>query len=136
MRLFGDSQIEWQDKSHFMIIASRQMRRILIDHARSAETAKRDKRAESTLSEDISLPISINPDLLALNEALKDLEKLHPRACQVVELRFFGGLTEEEAAKVLGVSVTTVKREWRFARAWLHERISGSNEDNPTQGNL
>jgi RNA polymerase sigma factor (TIGR02999 family) len=112
-----------------MIIASRQMRRILIDHARSIKTAKRDKWAESTLSEDTSLPIPINPDLIALNEALKDLEKLHPRVCQVVELRLFGGLTEEEAAQLLDVSVTTIKREWKFARAWLFEQIRGSNED-------
>jgi len=126
MRLFGENQIDWQDRSHFMIIASRQMRRILVDHARSSRTAKRDWRLQSnSTADDLLFSALGNDEIDALNEALEDLEKLYPRACQVVELRFFAGLTEVEMARVLDVSVTTVKREWRFARAWLYDHIRG-----------
>lgn len=126
LRLFGDGQIDWQDRAHFFVIVSRQMRRILIDRARGAAAAKRDGGAHGLPLEEAEFlsPLS-DPDLAALDDALQDLEKLRPRACQVVELRFFGGLTEEETAQVLQVSASTVKREWKFARAWLLQQLRG-----------
>ncbi|MEP7336409.1 MAG: ECF-type sigma factor [Acidobacteriota bacterium] len=120
VRLFGESQVDWQTRSHFLIIAAMQMRRLLIDHARAAATAKRNGR-NVPLEEAAALPLANPPDLVALDDALRDLEKLRPRACQVVELRFFGGLTEEEAARVIGISPTTVKREWQWAKTWLYD---------------
>ncbi|MDQ3013356.1 MAG: ECF-type sigma factor [Acidobacteriota bacterium] len=124
VRLFGESLMDWQTRSHFLIVAATQMRRLLIDHARAAATTKRDGRGRSVpLEEAAALPLANTPDLVALDDALQDLEKLRPRACQVVELRFFGGLTEDEAARVLEVSATTVKREWKWAKAWLYDQM-------------
>ena len=128
LRLFGEDRIDWQDRSHFLIIVSRQMRRILIDHARASATAKRDGRPHGLpLEEAALLPPKSNSDLVALDDALQDLEKLRLRASQVVELRFFGGLTEEETAQVLGISPTTAKREWKYARAWLYGQLRGQS---------
>lgn len=124
LRLFGEDRIEWQNRSHFLIIAARQMRRLLIDHARTTRAAKHNGRGRrAPLEEAALLPVPSAPDLVALDEALQSLEKLRLRAGQVVELRFFIGLTEAEIARVLGVSVTTVKREWKFARAWLYDEM-------------
>jgi RNA polymerase sigma-70 factor (ECF subfamily) len=126
--LFGEEQIAWHDRSHFLLIAWRQMRRILIDRARAAATAKRDGRVHDLPLEDVVWQSTLSdPDLIALDDALQDLEKLHSRACQVVELRFFGGLTEEETAEPLGISPSTAKREWKFARAWLHQQLRGQH---------
>lgn len=122
VRLFGADRVEWQNRSHFLIVAARQMRRLLIDHARTSRAAKHNGR-RAPLEEAALLPVPGDPDLVALDEALQSLEKLRPRAGQVVELRFFVGLTEEEIARVLGVSATTVKREWKFARAWLYDEM-------------
>lgn len=126
LRLFGEHEIDWQNKSHFLIIAARQMRRILVDHARAAQTAKRYRgRGQASIEEAAMLPINQTTDLVALNDALSGLEKLYPRAGEVIHLRFFVGLTEEDTARVLGISPTTVKREWAFARAWLYEQMGG-----------
>ena len=128
LRLFGENPVELQSRQHFLIIAARQMRRILIDHARATVSAKRNGNGLAvSLEEAPILPLMKDPDLIDLNEALHGLEKLYPRAGQVVELRFFTGMTEEEIAKTLGVSATTVKREWKFARAWLYDQIRGVN---------
>ncbi|MGH9836355.1 MAG: ECF-type sigma factor [Blastocatellia bacterium] len=128
LRLFGENHIDWQNREHLLHVAARQMRRLLIDHARTAGAAKRDGRERvASLEEADFLPLTRNPDLIELEEALQGLEKLHPRVGRVVELRFFAGMTEEEAAKALGVSATTVKREWKFARAWLYDQIRGVN---------
>lgn len=124
LRLFGEERIDWQDRSHFLIVAARQMRRILIDHARSNSTVKRDgQRNAIPLEGAAAFAAATDPDLVALNAALLELEKLRPRACQVVELRFFVGLKEDEVGRVLEISTTTVKREWRWARAWLYDRL-------------
>ncbi len=100
------------------------MRRILIDHARAAAAAKRDGGAHNLPLEEAAFlsPLS-NPNLVALDDALQDLEKLRPRACQVVELRFFGGLTEEETAQALSISTTTARREWTFAKVWHYDQL-------------
>ena len=111
------------------------MRRILIDHARARVADKRGGVQErvSLSAVDSWNPVARSEDLLALDEALAKLEKADPRAARVVELRFFGGLSEEEVAEALGVSVITVKRDWRAARAWLVGRLSSERRRPPTR---
>lgn len=130
LRLFnppGSAEpVEWQDRNHFFVVAARQMRRLLVDHARAKHAAKRDgerQRVELTAADAHTAPLDL--DLLALNQALSRLEADHPRAAQVIELRYFAGLTEAEAAEALGIGLTTLKREWEFARAWLFQQLSG-----------
>lgn len=124
LRLFSDDRIDWQGRSHFLIVAARQMRRILIDRARTAGTVKRNGQRQSLPIENaLLLPSVTNDDLIKLDDALQSLEKLRRRTCQIVELRFFVGLTVEEIAQVLDISVTTVKREWNYAKAWLYDQI-------------
>ena len=125
LRLFGENKIDWQERSQFFIVAARQMRRILIDYARAAAAAKYNGGGQIIpLDEATQLP-STDIEVMELNEALRSFEKLHFRASRVVKLRYFVGLTEEEIANALGVSVTTVKREWKFARLWLYDHIRG-----------
>ena len=125
MRLIDISDISWQDRAHFFAVAARQLRRILIDHARGVNARKRGHGHIEVELTDIDAPVkAISEDLIAVNEALDELEKLDSRCAQAVELRFFAGLTEDEAAQVLGVSKATVKRDWDFARAWLHSRLA------------
>ncbi len=134
MRLV-DQRVDWQSRAHFFAIASSAMRRILVDHARRVHTDKRGK-AVAPLSLDEALAVAApapqmgDLDLFSLDRALQKLEALDPQQGRIVELRFFGGLTVEEAAEVLGVSATTVKREWAIAKAWLlnaleHESAEG-----------
>lgn len=130
LRLFGENQVELHNRQHFMIVAARQMRRILIDHARAAKAVKRNGgEGFVPLEERTLLTFTSNPDPSELNELLQDLERLYPRAGEIVNLRFFVGLTEGEVAKVLDISETTVKREWKFARAWLYDQMRGSDEN-------
>lgn len=124
LRLFGESAIEYQDRGHFCLIAARQMRRILVDHARAQHAARRaGDLIKVPLEELAEMPQPIQQDLAALDDALTDLERLHPRTGQVVELRFFGGLTEQEIAALLEVSISTVKRDWEFAKVWLYSQV-------------
>jgi RNA polymerase sigma factor (TIGR02999 family) len=111
------------------------MRRILIDHARARVAEKRGgvQQRVSLSAVDGWNPVARSEDLLALDEILAKLEKADPRAARVVELRFFGGLSEEEVAEVLGVSAITVKRDWRAARAWLVGRLSSRRQRAPSQ---
>jgi RNA polymerase sigma-70 factor, ECF subfamily len=132
VRLFSAKPIEWQNRSHFLVVAARQMRRLLIDHARTAKAAKHNG-SRAALEEAALLPRLNDPDLVALDEALQALEKLRPKAGQVVELRFFAGLTEAEIARVLGLSVTTIKREWKFAKAWLYDELQRRAPQGPTK---
>ena len=125
VRLLGAEPILYQDRAHFFAIAAQTMRRILIDHARARGARKRggeEERVTLTAVEGWS-PIGHNDDILSLDQALTKLAKADPRAARVVELRFFGGLREEEVAEVLGISVITVKRDWKVARAWLIGRL-------------
>lgn len=133
LRLFnplGDSEpITWHDRQHFFAVAARQMRRLLVDHARAKHAAKRAgdwQRVELTADAAHTAPLSI--DLLALDQTLARLEADHPRAAKVVELRYFGGLTEAEAAEALGIGLTTLKRDWEFARAWLYQQLKPASE--------
>lgn len=118
LRMIAISRIEWQNRAHFFAIAARVMRQILVDFARSRRASPR-AGPQVTLDEALVPSAVRHPDLVALDEALKRLESVHPRKSQVVELRYFGGLKLEEAATVLGVSRDTVKRDWRFAKLWL-----------------
>ena len=125
VRLTGGEPFSYNNRAHFAAVAAQTMRRILIDHARARIAAKRGGeqwRVSLTAVEDWS-PGRQSEDMLALDEALAKLERNDPRAARVVELRFFGGLTEDEVAEVLGVSAITVKRDWRAARAWLIGRL-------------
>ena len=126
VRLVDQSRVQWVDRAHFLAIASRAMRFVLIDHLRARAALKRGALEEPLPIEDIQVAEAgprTGSDLLALNEALERLGSLSPRLGQLIEYRFFGGLTHEEIAEVMGLSVRTVKRDWTRARAWLYEMI-------------
>ena len=123
-----DQTVELQNRAHFFGVAAQVMRCILVDHARAHQAAKRGGGAHKlSLDEVAELAEGQAVDLIALDDALKALAALDPQQSRVVELRYFGGLTVEEAAEVLGVSPATVKRDWTTARAWLHREISKSS---------
>ena len=124
-RLVQQPQIPWQNRAHFLATASRLMRHILVDHARTRQAAKRGGIQNQVTLDDALLSSSEqSTDILALNEALERLAKLDPRQSQIVEMHFFGGLTSEEIASVLEVSNRTVKRDWSMARAWLKGELT------------
>ena len=125
MRLIDQHSVDWSNRAHFFSIAAEMMRRILVNHAVSRKAQKRGE-GETLLSLDqaIQFPNRQNLDLLLLDEALKRLTEFDPTQARIVEMRFFAGLTNEEVAQVLGVSDSTVKREWRSAKAWLQKEVS------------
>lgn len=128
MRLTKIQKVDWQGRAHFFATAANVMRRILVDHARAARAEKRDGfRNPVSLEEGSVLSSARSSELLALDDALDRLTKLNTRQSRIVELRFFGGLNEEETGSVLGISVRTVKRDWRVAKAWLYNEISASH---------
>jgi RNA polymerase sigma factor (TIGR02999 family) len=125
VRLARGERGGWQDRAHFFAVSARAMRHILIDHARSQGSAKRAGGAPPLALDEASVPSRARPaDVLALDDALRRLEEQDPRRSRVVELRYFGGLTNEEIAEVLKVSPATVERDWRYARAWLHRQLA------------
>lgn len=119
MRLIGQERADFQNRSHFFALAAQTIRRILVDHARARRRVKRDHGMRVTLSETVAGADEKSLDLLALEDALVELEALSPRQVRVVELRYFTGLEVEETAAALGISAATVKRDWNFARAFL-----------------
>lgn len=124
LRLVGQAGLEWPSRAHFYAFSAHLIRRILVDHARRRNRAKRGGLSEKiTLVEMAGLALEKSPDLVALDEALCGLEKVDPRKAMVVELKFFAGLTLEEIAEQLGISSETVSREWRRARAWLYSAL-------------
>lgn len=124
-RLTDQREVSWQNRAHFFGIAAQAMRRILVDHARSHLYAKRGGGAQKlSLDEAMGVPDQQGVELTALDEALNKLETIDPRQSRIIELRYFGGLSIEATAEVLGISPATVKREWSMARAWLHRQIS------------
>ena len=124
MRLIDQREVRWQNRAHFFAIAARMMRRILIDHARGRHYEKRGGGAPHVaLDEAAELSDGRAAEMVALDEALDALAALDERKGRVVEMRFFGGLSAEEIAEVLGVSPDTVAREWRRAKAWLHREM-------------
>ena len=131
LRLVDANTIDWQNRAHFYAICSRLMRRILIDFARSRNYQKRGPNfAHIQLEEAATISATVGSELLAVDEALKQLATIDPRKSEVVEMRFFGGLTVEEIAAALSVSPETVMRDWKLAKAWLLRELSheGSHE--------
>ena len=130
LRMISQEQTSWQDRAHFFGVAARLMRQILVDYARVRQAEKRGGREDDLpLEEARAFSPALSPaksqELLQLDEALSSLEQFDPELARVVDLRFFGGLTVEETAEVLGISPRTVKREWNVARAWLHGKLTG-----------
>jgi RNA polymerase sigma-70 factor, ECF subfamily len=125
LKLMGNATVEWQDRAHFLAVASQQLRRILVDHARQRQAEKRGGGASATTLVDglAAAPPQFEESLLDLHHALDELSALDPRVAEVVELRYFGGLSEKEAGEVLGISVATLKRDWTIGRAWLAARL-------------
>jgi RNA polymerase sigma-70 factor (ECF subfamily) len=129
LRLVDSSLPDWQSRTHFYGVAARLMRQILVDHAREQNAMKRGGHFRHiTLEEHLAITPEHEPDLVALDDALERLAASGPRKAQVVELRFFGGLTEEETAEVLQVSAVTVRRDWQFAKAWLLRELAGQKQ--------
>lgn len=124
IRLAGIQQVDWQDRTHFCATASRAMRRVLIDHARTrARTRRGGDAVHVSLDDADAIVVQRADELLALDDALHRLEAVNPRQARLVECRFFGGLTIEETADVLDVSVATAKRDWALCRAWLNREL-------------
>ena len=130
LRLLDCSKVNWKSKAHFFAITARMMRRILVDYARSQGYQKRGGGLQIiTLDQERISPIGRDPDLVALDDALDALAAQDERKSRVVELRFFGGLSIEETAEVLGVCCDTVVRDWKFAKAWLAQEMKKSAVD-------
>lgn len=125
LRLIDSKTVQWQSRAHFFGIAAQVMRRILVDHARRRNELKRGGGAvQVSLAVAEQLATEKGTDVLALDEALSQLATFDPRKSQIVELRFFGGLSESETAEVMKVSLRTIQREWNLARAWLYQQLS------------
>jgi len=124
IRLAGQNRTEIENRAHFFAIAANLMRQILVNHARRRDAVKRGGGVEQALVEDLAAAQPCAVDLIALDQALNWLAELCPRQSRIVELRFFGGLTEEEIGDVLDISVVTVKRDWRIARAALYGQLN------------
>ena len=130
LRLIDYERVQARDRNHFLAIAAQAMRRILIERARNRQSHKRGSNPQRvSLDEIAEVADARAADLLALNEALQALSAIDPRKAQLVELKYFGGLTIEETANVLGVSTPTVERDWHTARIWLHREISQSKQE-------
>lgn len=128
LKLVDQTEARWNDRAHFCAVAAQAMRRVLIDHARTRKAAKRSGGERITLDGLPEADPAVTVDLVDLDAALESLAALSPRQAEVVTLRYFGGLTVEEAAHVLDVSPRTVKGDWRVARAWLQARIAESGD--------
>ncbi len=126
LKLIDQTRVNWQGRTHFFAVGAQVMRRILVDHARGKQREKRGGgRQRIALDEQLTISPSRDEDLLALDEALDKLSAIDARQARIVELRFFGGLTVDEVAEVLGVSKRTVEAEWTMIRAWLRRELSG-----------
>jgi RNA polymerase sigma factor (TIGR02999 family) len=125
LRIVRSEPIDWENRAHFYAVVAQQLRRVLLDHARRVHSEKRGGGAvKLSLWDSDRCALILDERLLAVDEALSRLEKLDPRAAKVVELRFFGGLSEAEAADALQFSVATLKRDWDFAKAWLTAQLN------------
>jgi RNA polymerase sigma factor (TIGR02999 family) len=128
LRLIDTSQVAWHDRTHFFAMASRMMRRVLVDAARARRAVKRDGGLRVSLDRALGLAAADDVDLVALDDALEALAQLDARKSQVVELRFFGGLTLAETAAALQVSEDTVTRDWSFVKTWLRRQLAGRRQ--------
>jgi RNA polymerase sigma factor (TIGR02999 family) len=125
LRLTSLREFDWQSRSHFFAMAATVMRRILVDHARAQGANKREGLRDAISLDEVLVVSPVrSTQLIALDDALDKLSKFDPRRSKIVELRFFGGMSEEEAGAVLGISARTVKRDWRVAKAWLYNEIN------------
>jgi RNA polymerase sigma factor (TIGR02999 family) len=130
IRLIEVKQVQWQNRAHFFAMASRVMRRILVDAARAKGYQKRGAGGlKVSLDEAVAVADTPSQDFVALDDALNALEALDPRKCKVVEMRFFGGMSMEETAEALHLSAGTIKRDWRLAKAWLARELGSSARD-------
>ncbi|HKQ77744.1 MAG TPA: sigma-70 family RNA polymerase sigma factor [Blastocatellia bacterium] len=130
LRLFGATEIEWKDRVHFFRVAGRQMRRILVDYGRAGRAEKRDGRKVMLhINESQGITWQRSEDLLALDEALNQLEQIAPRASEIVELRFLCGFDEKETAEALEISISTLKRDWAFAKGFIYRQLTGAESE-------
>jgi RNA polymerase sigma factor (TIGR02999 family) len=128
LKIFGQRDVDWQNRGHFFAIAAQLMRRILVDEARREHRQKRGGDSPRVAIDEVqvAVPTPVDAvDALDLDRTLQKLERLDPDAAKIVELRFFGGLTIEETASALGISPATVKRDWAIAKGWLHRELTG-----------
>jgi len=129
LRLVDWKNIQWADRAHFFGMAANMMRRVLVDYARNRGSVKRGGEAiQVSFVEAVGLPAPQSADVLALDKVLQELEAIDPRKSQIVEMRFFGGLSQEETAEALNVSVATVRRDWSLARAWLSRELKRDSD--------
>jgi RNA polymerase sigma factor (TIGR02999 family) len=128
LRLLGGKPVELQNRAHFITVASRLMRQILVDYARGRRANKRDGGCKIVFEELAALPLKGDADLLALDDALDQLSRMDERQGKIVEMKFFGGLSAPEISQVLGISRATVDRDWATARVWLHRQMSRTAE--------
>ena len=129
IRLVDYKRMQWQDRAHFFAVSAQVMRRILVDHARS-HNIKRGRGVQHVVLDEVAVLSSDRTgDMVALDDALNALARLDPRKAQIIEMRFFGGLSLEEAAEVLKVSAATVRRDWSIAKFWLYRELSGGTGD-------
>ena len=125
LRLIDSSQVQWQNRAHFFAVSAQLMRRILVDFARSRKSLKRGAEARQiTLDDSLEVSSERGADMIALDDALNALAEMNPRQSQIVELRYFGGLSEEEVAEALKISPRTARRDWSLARAWLYRELT------------
>jgi RNA polymerase sigma factor (TIGR02999 family) len=127
LRLHETGRIYWQDRNHFYAVAARAMRRVLVDFARARKQQKRNGGRQVSFDDALTVSRDRSADIIALDDALMTLAKLDRRQSQIVELRFFGGLTEPQIAGVLGISPRTVSSDWRLARSWLLRELDGDD---------
>jgi RNA polymerase sigma factor (TIGR02999 family) len=128
LRLVDSSRVQWKSRAHFFAVSAQLMRRVLVDFARARQNLKRGGGARQvSLDEALVVASGQGEELIALDDALTALAALNPRQSRIVELRYFGGLSEEETAEALGVSVRTVRRDWSLARAWLYRELNQSD---------
>jgi RNA polymerase sigma factor (TIGR02999 family) len=126
VRLIGGQPVDLRNRTHFMAVASRLMRQVLVDYARNRKAAKRDGGCRVSLNHAMDIPIASDEDLLALDRALDVLARIDERQARIVELKFFGGLSSSSTASALSISRATVDREWAMARLWLHREMRKS----------
>lgn len=131
MRLVGYTRMRWQDRAHFFAVAAQVMRRILVEHARRHNLKRGGDVPHVALDQAALVGADADVDLVALDDAMTALARVDPRKMQVVEMRFFGGLSVDETAEVLGISPVTVKRDWRMAKAWLYRELADGTTDGP-----
>lgn len=124
LRLIDQSRVEWRDRAHFFGVSANLMRQILVDHARTRQAGKRGGGVEKVaINPELDAALSRPAELIAVDDAMQELAKVDPEKARLVELRFFGGLSIEETAEVMGISVPTVNRHWRLAKTWLYGQL-------------